>query len=82
MSASEKLRALEVHLSGVSLASDPIYARNVLRGALPLIADCIEQLEREHPEPHNYIEFETDNTDCPACAALTALREHLEGGDG
>ena len=50
-----------------------------LRNALPLIADAIAQLEHEHPEPHNYIEFETGNTDCPACAALDRLTEALNG---
>lgn len=69
MTASERLRAL--------------YGQDV-RNLLPLIADVVEAAEREHPEPHNYWEILDDEgnetTVCPTCAALTALRDALEGG--
>ena len=47
-----------------------------LRNALPLIADVVEWLEREHGRPHL---VPSDLIGCRGCNALTALREHLEG---
>ena len=63
-----------------------------LRAALPLIADCIEAAEKmradfkETLNAWSWAEFDgkkytDEETAAEFTAALTALREHLEGGD-
>lgn len=51
------------------------------KGLLPLIADCIEGLERTTQHLDGHIGWESHELIGMNRAALIALVEHLEGGD-
>lgn len=86
MTASERLRALAVHTEDVGWSLEVQQGWLIDVGnALPLIADAIEAAEAIVPtESHEIVgpyEYVRGDELYAARVALTALTEHLEGGD-